>query len=51
MQTEALFHTFSQVASAANIPPKPSDEELRTESQLQDLLEKVLILAPVTSLG
>ncbi|KAF2691266.1 V-snare-domain-containing protein [Lentithecium fluviatile CBS 122367] len=39
-QTETLFHTYSQYASAANIPIKPSEEELRTESQLQEILEK-----------
>ncbi|KAH7114208.1 hypothetical protein B0J11DRAFT_540388 [Dendryphion nanum] len=39
-QTESLFHTYSQYASMTNIPPKPSEEEQRTESQLQDVLEK-----------
>ncbi|KAF2472266.1 V-snare-domain-containing protein [Lindgomyces ingoldianus] len=39
-QTETLFHTFSQYASMTNIPTKPSEEEQRTESQLQDVLEK-----------
>ncbi|KAF2189802.1 putative vesicle transport v-SNARE protein Gos1 [Zopfia rhizophila CBS 207.26] len=39
-QTEALFHTYSQYASMTNIPMKPSEEEKRTESQLQDILEK-----------
>ena len=40
-QTEALFHTYSQFASAANIPSKPTEAELRTEAQLQDILERV----------
>lgn len=40
-QTESLFHTYSQFANAPNIPAKPSDDETRTESQLQELLEKV----------
>ncbi|KAF2796158.1 V-snare-domain-containing protein [Melanomma pulvis-pyrius CBS 109.77] len=39
-QTEALFHTYSQYASMTNVPIKPSEEEQRTESQLQDILEK-----------
>lgn len=40
-QTEALFHTYSQFASAANIPSKPTEAEQRTEAQLQDILERV----------
>lgn len=39
-QTESLFHTYSQYASMTNIPQKPSEEEQRTEAQLQDILEK-----------
>ncbi|KAK4981301.1 protein transport protein gos1 [Elasticomyces elasticus] len=39
-QTEALFHTYSQHASMTNIPPKPSEEEERTHSQLRDILER-----------
>ncbi|KAF2706722.1 V-snare-domain-containing protein [Pleomassaria siparia CBS 279.74] len=39
-QTEALFHTYSQYASMSNVPVKPSEEETRTESQLQDILAK-----------
>ncbi|PSN73143.1 V-snare-domain-containing protein [Corynespora cassiicola Philippines] len=39
-QTEELFHTYSQYASLTNIPMKPSEEELRTESNLRDILEK-----------
>lgn len=41
MQTESLFHTYSQFANAPNIPAKPSEEEVRTETQLQEILEKV----------
>ncbi|GAB7365523.1 hypothetical protein MBLNU230_g6596t1 [Neophaeotheca triangularis] len=39
-QTETLFHTYSQFASKTDIEPKPSDEEQRTEEQLNELLEK-----------
>ncbi|KAI9738668.1 MAG: hypothetical protein M1834_008173 [Cirrosporium novae-zelandiae] len=39
-QTETLFHTYSQFVSLNKIPPKPTEEELRTEAQLQDLLER-----------
>ncbi|KAF1981085.1 vesicle transport V-SNARE protein [Aulographum hederae CBS 113979] len=39
-QTETLFHTYSQYASMSNIPPKPTEEEQRTEAQLQDILER-----------
>jgi len=39
-QTETLFHTYSQFASAANIPPKPSEDERQTESKIQEILEK-----------
>lgn len=39
-QTESLFHTYSQFASMTNIPPKPTEEELRAESQIRELLDK-----------
>ncbi|KAL8676552.1 MAG: hypothetical protein Q9186_006947 [Xanthomendoza sp. 1 TL-2023] len=39
-QTDTLFHTYSRFASASNTPPKPTEEETRTESQIQELLEK-----------
>ncbi|MCJ1298226.1 hypothetical protein MMC08_001015 [Hypocenomyce scalaris] len=39
-QTETLFHTYSQFASVPNIPPKPTEDEQRTEAQLQDILER-----------
>ncbi|KAK4936127.1 protein transport protein gos1 [Elasticomyces elasticus] len=39
-QTEALFHTYSQYAATANLPPKPSEEEQRNESEIEELLEK-----------
>ncbi|PYI12585.1 V-snare-domain-containing protein [Aspergillus sclerotiicarbonarius CBS 121057] len=39
-QTENLFHTYSQYASITKLPPTPSEEEQRIESQLQDLLER-----------
>jgi golgi SNAP receptor complex member 1 len=40
-QTESLFHTYSQFASTPNLPPKPSEDEQRTEGQIQDLLDRV----------
>jgi len=40
-QTETLFHTYSQFASAASIPAKPTEDEIQTEAKLQDILEKV----------
>lgn len=40
-QTETLFHTYSQFGSTPNIPPKPSEEELRVETRLQEVLEQV----------
>ncbi|GFG27196.1 golgi SNAP receptor complex member 1 [Aspergillus udagawae] len=39
-QTESLFHTYAQYASMTKLPPKPSEEEQRIESQLKDLLER-----------
>ncbi|PGH14168.1 hypothetical protein AJ80_06037 [Polytolypa hystricis UAMH7299] len=39
-QTESLFHTYAQYASMTQLPPKPSEEEQRTESQLLDILER-----------
>jgi len=39
-QTETLFHTYSQYASSSNLPPKPTEDELRTESQLRDILSR-----------
>ena len=40
-QTETLFHTYSQFASTPNLPSKPSNDEERTEAQIQDLLDRV----------
>ncbi|RDA95985.1 hypothetical protein CP533_5879 [Ophiocordyceps camponoti-saundersi (nom. inval.)] len=39
-QTENLFHTYAQFSSSANIPPKPTDEERETESNIEELLSK-----------
>ncbi|MCJ1252428.1 hypothetical protein MMC24_000234 [Lignoscripta atroalba] len=39
-QTEALFHTYSHFASTSNVPPKPNEDERRTESQLEDILQR-----------
>lgn len=41
-QTETLFHTYSQFGSTPNIPAKPSEEELRVETRLNEILEQVL---------
>ena len=41
LQTEVLFHTYSQFASTSKIPPKPTDEERKTEAQIEELLERV----------
>lgn len=41
IQTESLFHTYAQYASMTKPPPTPAEEELRLESQLKDLLQKV----------
>ncbi|KAL8649776.1 MAG: hypothetical protein Q9210_004197 [Variospora velana] len=40
-QTDTLFHTYSRFTSAPNLPPKPTEEETKTETQIQELLEKV----------
>lgn len=40
-KTETLLQTFSQYASMTNIPAKPTEDEERTENQLNDILEKV----------
>ncbi|KAJ5691212.1 hypothetical protein N7493_000532 [Penicillium malachiteum] len=39
-QTENLFHSYAQFASLTKPPPEPTEEELRIESQLKDLLER-----------
>ncbi|EMD00820.1 hypothetical protein BAUCODRAFT_183308 [Baudoinia panamericana UAMH 10762] len=39
-QTETLFHTYAQFASQTDIDPVPSEEERKTEEQLNELLEK-----------
>ncbi|KAF9889202.1 hypothetical protein FE257_007515 [Aspergillus nanangensis] len=39
-QTGSLFHTYSQYASMAKLPQTPSEEELRVQSQLKELLDK-----------
>ena len=39
-QTESLFHTYSQFTSTPNLPEKPSEDEQRSEAEIQDLLEK-----------
>lgn len=42
VQTETLFHTYAQFASKTDIDPEPSDEEQKTEEQLNQILEKVV---------
>ncbi|KAG9249846.1 uncharacterized protein F5Z01DRAFT_668043 [Emericellopsis atlantica] len=39
-QTQSHFHTYSQFASTADIPKKPSPEEIETENKIEELLEK-----------
>ncbi|KAL4809608.1 hypothetical protein BDV18DRAFT_82691 [Aspergillus unguis] len=39
-QTENLFHTYSQYASMTKLPPQPSEDEVRNQTQIKDLLEK-----------
>ncbi|EME49148.1 hypothetical protein DOTSEDRAFT_68026 [Dothistroma septosporum NZE10] len=38
--TETLFHTYAQFASKTDLETKPSDDERRTEEQLNETLEK-----------
>lgn len=42
-QTESLFHTYAQFASKTDLDPQPSEVERRTEEQLIQLLEKVVL--------
>ncbi|MCJ1243786.1 hypothetical protein MMC30_000983 [Trapelia coarctata] len=39
-QTEALFHTYSQFSSTTTVAPKPTEDEKKTEAQLEDILER-----------
>ncbi|KAF2401098.1 vesicle transport v-SNARE protein superfamily [Trichodelitschia bisporula] len=39
-QTENLFHVYSQYASSTTLPPNPSEEQLRLETQLTSLLDR-----------
>ena len=39
-QTENLFHSYSSLVSSS-IPLKPSDDEVRLEQQIQEILRKV----------
>jgi len=41
LKTDALLHTYAQYASMSNVPAKPSEDELRTESQLNDIFDRV----------
>lgn len=40
-QTEALFHSYSQYSSTANLPSDPSEEEQKNEAEIEELLEQV----------
>jgi hypothetical protein len=51
MQTETLFHKYSQYASMSNLPQKPSEEEQRTEAQIQELLDKVTLSVKFSGRG
>ncbi|KAI7240306.1 putative vesicle transport v-SNARE protein Gos1 [Hortaea werneckii] len=39
-QTESLFHTYAQFGSKTDLEPRPSDDEAKTEAQLNDILDK-----------
>lgn len=39
-QSESIFHTYSQYASAPNLPEKPSEDEQKNETEIQDLFEQ-----------
>ena len=39
-KTETSFHTYSQFSSSTIIPPKPTEQETRSETQISDLLSK-----------
>lgn len=39
-QSESIFHTYSQYASAPNLPEKPSEDEKKNETEIQDLFEQ-----------
>ena len=46
-----MFHTYSQYASMTHLPSKPSEEELRIETQINDILEKACSVDPLESRG
>jgi hypothetical protein len=46
-KTESLF----QYASMIHLPSKPSEEELRIETQINDILEKACSVNPLESRG
>ena len=50
LQTEALFQIYSQYASMTNIPPKPTEDEQKTEAQLNEVLQKVSLTPKPQSL-
>lgn len=40
LQTDNLFHTYSQIATSSNIPAKPTPQEEETEAKLRETLDK-----------
>ncbi|EPQ66975.1 Bgt-762 [Blumeria graminis f. sp. tritici] len=40
VQTETIFHTYSQLAATGNLPPKPSEDEKETENKLYEILDR-----------
>ncbi|EEH07932.1 vesicle transport V-SNARE protein superfamily [Histoplasma capsulatum G186AR] len=39
-QTETLFHTYAQYASLSQLPMNPSEDEVKAESQIHEILER-----------
>ena len=39
-QTETIFHTYSQYTSTPNLLPKPSEDEVRNEAEIEGLLQQ-----------
>ena len=46
-QTEGYFHKYSQFSAVPNIPPKPTEDELQTETTIQDVFERVRYSPPL----
>ncbi|KKZ65639.1 hypothetical protein EMCG_08547 [[Emmonsia] crescens] len=39
-QTETLFHTYAQYASLSQLPTTPSEDEMKAEAQIHEILER-----------